>query len=323
MSNILISAAGRRVSLVKAFKNAVKKLKVESKILTTDLNISKSPAAFFSDESFNIGKFNENNYINELLDICIKNEVSIVVPTLDTELKVLSKKNELFKKNGINIIISSKRLINIFGDKNLSEKFFSKKGIRTPKIFESSEDFTFPVFVKPNFGSNSVGVYKANNIDEIKPSDIVSKNHVIMEYIDNDKFQEYTIDMYYDKNSKLISIVPRIRLKVVGGESNQGITKKNHVLKFVKENFDNIEGFVGCITLQLFSNNNQDIIAIEVNPRFGGGYPFSLNAGANFPEFIVREYLKNEKLIYDESWLDNCLNLRYEKEIFRVNESID
>jgi len=127
--------------------------------------------------------------------------------------------------------------------------------------------------------------------------------------------------MYYDKNSILKCAVPRIRLKVVGGESNQGVTKKNKVLDFVLEKFNFLEGAFGCITLQVFSNKliPLDIIGIEINPRFGGGYPFSLNAGANFPEFIIREYILNQKIDYFENWKDNCLNIRYENEII-VND---
>jgi carbamoyl-phosphate synthase large subunit len=176
---------------------------------------------------------------------------------------------------------------------------------------------TFPIFLKPLNGSNSKGVYKADNIKEIKPSDLESKNMMILENIDNTIYDEYTIDLYYDKNSSIKCIVPRIRLKVVGGESNQGITKKNEVLDFVKDRFSFLEGAFGCLTLQVFSNklNSLDIIGIEINPRFGGGYPFSLNAGANFPEFIIREYILNEQIEYFDKWKDNCLNIRYENEI--------
>jgi carbamoyl-phosphate synthase large subunit len=175
----------------------------------------------------------------------------------------------------------------------------------------------FPVFLKPLNGSNSKGIYKAENIKEIKISDLESENMMILEYIDNTIYDEYTVDLYYDKNSSLKCVVPRIRLKVVGGESNQGITKKNEVLDFVKDRFNFLQGAIGCLTLQVFSNksNSGDIIGIEINPRFGGGYPFSLNAGANFPEFIIREYILNEQIEYFDKWKDNCLNIRYENEI--------
>ena len=90
----------------------------------------------------------------------------------------------------------------------------------------------------------------------------------------------------------------------------------------MKDRFSFLDGAIGCLTLQLFSNKlkSSDIIGVEINPRFGGGYPFSLNAGANFPEFIIREYILNEQIEYFEKWKNNCLNIRYENEIV-INDS--
>ena len=316
MSNILITSAGRRVSLIKAFKEASKKLKTNSKIFITDLNLIRSPSSYFADDSFKIGFFNDPNYINDLLKICLKNRISFIVPTLDSELILLTNSKSLFSDNGINIIISDLRLIKILRNKITTNTFFNSFNIKTPIIF-NKDNMKFPVFLKPLNGSNSKGIYKAENIKEIKPSDLESNNMMILENIDNTIYDEYTIDLYYDKKSSLKCVVPRIRLKVVGGESNQGITKKNEVLDFVKDKFSFIGGAIGCLTLQLFSNklNPLDIIGIEINPRFGGGYPFSLNAGANFPEFIIREYILNEQIEYFDKWKDNCLNIRYENEI--------
>ena len=316
MNNILITSAGRRVSLIKAFKESFVLLKIKSKIFVTDLNIIRSPAAYFADESFNIGYFNDPDYINDLLKICLKNNVSIIVPTLDTELIQLANSKSLFKANGIDIIISDLKLIKTLRDKITTNTFFNSLNIRTPIIY-SKFNMKFPVFLKPLNGSNSNGIYKADNFKEIKQSDLESNNMMILENIDNTIYDEYTVDLYFNKNSILKCIVPRIRLKVVGGESNQGITKKNAVLDFVKDRFSYLEGAIGCLTLQVFSNKSKpgDIVGIEVNPRFGGGYPFSLNAGANFPEFIIREYLLEEKIDYFEQWKENCLNIRYENEI--------
>ncbi len=314
--NILITSAGRRVSLINAFKEVSKRLNISSKIFVTDLDLNRSPASYFADDSFKIGFFNDPSYISDLLEICLKNRISIVIPTLDTELILLANSKSLFNDNGIDIVISDITLIEILSDKISTNTFFNSLNIKTPIIFNKN-NMVFPVFLKPLNGSNSKGIYKAENINEIKPSDLESKNMIILENIDNTIYDEYTIDLYYDKNSSLKCIVPRIRLKVVGGESNQGITKKNEVLDFVRDRFNFIEGAIGCLTLQVFSrkSNPSDIIGIEINPRFGGGYPFSLNAGANFPEYIVKEYILNEQIEYFDKWKNNCLNIRYENEI--------
>ena len=317
MNNILITSAGRRVSLLKGFISSLKKLNIMSDVFTTDLNpFDSSPTSHFAAKSFKIGFFRESNYIDDLLKICLDNQVKIVVPTVDTELLLLADAKLKFKKYGIHVIVSDSKLVKVLDDKFKTNTFFNCLEIKTPKIL-TKDNLHFPVFLKPLNGSNSKGIYKAENIKEIKPCDLESENMMILNYIDNAIYDEYTIDLYYDKNSILKCAVPRIRLKVVGGESNQGVTKKNEVLSFVKEKFSFLEGAIGCLTLQLFSNksNPLDIIGIEINPRFGGGYPFSLNAGANFPEFILREYILNEEIQFFDDWKDNCLNLRYDNEV--------
>ena len=85
----------------------------------------------------------------------------------------------------------------------------------------------------------------------------------------------------------------------------------------VKDKLNNIEGLVGSITLQVFKSREKDeIIGIEINPRFGGGYPLSYKAGANFPKWIIEEYLLNNfNDDYFENWNDNLLMIRYDQEI--------
>lgn len=60
-----------------------------------------------------------------------------------------------------------------------------------------------------------------------------------------------------------------------------------------------ISGCVGCICVQVFYNpETEDIVGIEINPRFGGGYPLTYKAGGDFSELMIREYFLGESIDY-------------------------
>src|SRR5690606_17307287 len=102
---------------------------------------------------------------------------------------------------------------------------------------------------------------------------------------------EYTVDIYLGKDHNIKCIVPRKRIWVRAGEVNKALTQKNCIVNFLKERLGKIDGAIGCLTLQVFLNKQSDkIIGIEINARFGGGYPLSYLAGANFPRWLIQEY---------------------------------
>jgi carbamoyl-phosphate synthase large subunit len=108
---------------------------------------------------------------------------------------------------------------------------------------------------------------------------------------------------------------------VRAGEINKGITRRNSIVEFLKQKMSYLQGVFGCICVQLFfCETDNDIIAIEINPRFGGGYPLSYYAGADFAEMLIKEYLLGEKIEYFDNWKDNTLMLRYDKDIIIYEE---
>jgi carbamoyl-phosphate synthase large subunit len=122
--------------------------------------------------------------------------------------------------------------------------------------------------------------------------------------------------MYYGKDGFLKCVVPRMRIKVRAGEVNKAVTRNNKLVPFLKDRLGYIEGAVGCLTAQFFlGKESNEIIGIEINPRFGGGYPLSYQAGANFPAWLIKEYFLNEPIEYTEDWERDLLMLRYDDEV--------
>ena len=322
MNNILITSAGRRVSLVRFFKIELSKIFPEAKVFSTDMNPEYSSACRVSDEFFKVPKATEPNYIDELLKISIANNVNLIVPTIDPELLVLSQNIELFKSHNIDIVLSDFEVIKIFRNKRLTHHFFEKYNIKTALEFDK-QNYTLPLYIKPIDGSRSVDNYIISKESDLTEYHFSNEKLMFLEYLDHTKHTEFTIDMYYDKNHNLKCMIPRERLEVRDGEVNKAITKKNPFINELFNKMDHIEGFKGCVTLQVFVNKvTNTIYGIEINPRFGGGFPLSYLAGGNFPKWIIQEYLLNETLIpVCNNWEENLMMLRYDDEVLVHNFS--
>ncbi|MDO7171349.1 ATP-grasp domain-containing protein [Mariniflexile sp. AS56] len=313
--NILITSAGRRVSLVRAFQAELKALVPEGKVMTTDFNIRLSSACHVSDKAFQLPLVCDKNYFKLLLDVCLDNNIKLIIPTIDTELLLLAKNKDLFLKNGITAIVSSQEFIGICRDKRQMSTFFLVNDINVAKEY-SKYDYELPLFIKPFNGSRSVDTFIINKHEDLTEYHFKNKNLMFLEYLDHSFYEEFTCDLYYDKFNNLKSVVPRQRIEVRDGEVNKGITKKNMLVDYIGEHLKHIDGAIGCLTAQFFKHITDDCIyGIEINARFGGGFPLSYAAGANYPKWIIQEYLFDEEINSYNDWEADLLMLRYDDEV--------
>tara|TARA_Y100000591_G_scaffold322275_1_gene338437 strand:+ start:4405 stop:5373 length:969 start_codon:yes stop_codon:yes gene_type:complete len=315
MSNILITSAGKRVSLVEIFQKELKKFFPRGKVFTVDANPMLSAACTASDKSFLISRLDHPNYINELIEICKSENVKIVIPTIDTELVLLAENNDKLISNGVTPIISSLDFIKKCRNKRKIHLFFKEQSINAAKEYKKN-DYPFPLFIKPIDGSRSSENYVINSKADLLKKHFDNDDLMFLEYFNAQEYQEYTCDLYYGKDSELKCVVPRKRIEVRDGEVTKAKTEKNILVKFINEKLKIINGARGCLTAQFFlSRVNNQVIGIEINPRFGGGYPLAYHAGANYPKWIIKEYLLNQSIEYKSNWNSELIMLRYNKEI--------
>lgn len=314
--NILITSAGKRVALTRYFKETLNRLFPGAKVFTTDMNPEMAPAGYVSDGCFKVPRVTDKNYPDLLLNICRKNDVGIVIATIDTELLILANLKADFLRQGIHIIVSDKTFIEMCRDKRNTGAFFDSHGIRIPREVDKHNP-TFPLFAKPYDGSLSTNLHYIKTADELTQEILDDPKLIFMEYIDKKVYKEYTVDMYFGKDNLVKCIVPRERIEIRAGEINKGRAEKNEILDYLKDKLGYIDGCMGCICVQLFFHpETKDIVGIEINPRFGGGYPLTYMAGGNFPELLIREYYLGEKVDYFDDWKDGTLMLRYDDAIY-------
>ncbi len=313
INNILITSAGRRVSLVKLFQETLKKFNDNGKVFTTDMNPEMSSACIISDGYLKVPRVTDKNYIQTLLYFSIKNNISIIVPTIDTELHILAEHKTLFEQNNIFVAISSKEICDTFYLKSSTEDYFNKYNFRTPKMIENINNCEYPIFAKMNNSSCSIGAMVVHSLETATELS-ENNNYIFQELI---KGREFTVDLFIDKSGKAISIIPRERLEVRAGEVSKARAIKDlEIINAVRQMSEQLakNGAYGCITVQLFKNKNNENVFIEINPRFGGGYPLSYYAGSNFAEFLIKDFL-GENLEYSDNWRDGTLMLRYDGEV--------
>lgn len=312
--NILITSAGRRVELLQAFQAQVAALIPGHRVHAVDCLPALSAACHIADSSSSSPRVTDEGYPAFLLDYCLRHQIGLVVPTIDTELAVLAACREQFNAHGIHIVISSPELVAQCRDKRKTGTLFGAHGIRYPAIYRR-DDMRFPCFAKPITGSSSVDARIIRGPESLPAELLQDPLIMFMELIDK-TYAEYTVDTYYDRESRLQCLVPRKRLEVRAGEVSKGVTRRLALYDFLLERLKRFPGAVGCLTIQVFVDEAaDDYVGLEINPRFGGGFPLSYAAGANFPGWLIREYLLGENIGFFDDWVRNLLMLRYDAKV--------
>jgi carbamoyl-phosphate synthase large subunit len=238
--------------------------------------------------------------------------VDVVVPTIDTELVPLAEARERFAAHGITVAVSSPETCRIFHRKRSTAAFFERNGMPTPAIVDDIERASFPLFAKLDDSSRSVGAGRVDSLEDALALRRANARYVFQEVVEGD---EYTVDAFVDRHGDVLSVVPRRRLEVRDGEVSKGIALKNHkIMGAVHDLCRRIDGAYGTLTIQLFRCPDDTLSFIEINPRFGGGYPLTMHAGADHASMLLRD-IQGERQQWDDSWRDETLMLRFDAEV--------
>lgn len=300
---ILFTSVGRRVELMQAFKNASKQLGIDLVIYGADVS-DTAPALFFCDKQITVCRIGDKNYIPSLVNVCEQEKIDALVPTIDTDLLILSRNKRKFEEVGTKVFISAEDKIRICRDKRDTAKFFESIGLKSPMPVDDYKAYNsgFPAFIKPKDGSSSINAYKVNYAFELETYSKKVPDYIIAPFIEG---TEYTIDAFCDYDGNPLLITPRIRLAVRSGEVLK--TQIDQDDRIIEETKRIIKAFKPCgpITIQLIRQKNTgEDYYIEINPRFGGGAPLSMKAGADSSVALLK-LINNEQLQYRDKLATN------------------
>ena len=316
--NVLVLSAGRRVELIECFKHAASKLGVSGNVVAVDCS-DTAPALYFADKYRLVPRIDSGRYVDAVIDVCREESVSLIVPTIDTELLLLAEnKDRIEKETGARLLVSDLSVIRVCRNKLNTQRYMEEHGFKIPHLYTKEElengNVRFPLFVKPIDGSSSIDTYKVENREQLDTILTLVKDPMVQDYMVGD---EYTIDVFLDFGSNIITVVPRLRMATRSGEIAKGrIVRDKEIIEDVTRLMNELKP-IGHITVQC-RKTDRGIEYIEINPRFGGGAPMSIMAGADSCSNLYR-LLRGEVLTYNEDYRENVVFLRFDSSIM-LNE---
>ena len=317
MPNILFTCAGRRTYLLKYFKE---QLGNEGKVIGADMQLS-APALSVADVKEQVPAVYAHDDIDRVLDICRRNDVAAIICLNDLELPILAANSERFAAEGILPIVSPTEIIDICFDKYRTARYVESLGLSTPATYinlaEAKEALAagrlaFPLVLKPRWGSGSIGIEFVNNLEELSEvyamllkkvkKSILATASTGEEYIliqQKIEGQEYGMDVMNDLAGRNRGVSVKKKLAMRAGETDKAQTVNNAEIRAIGMKLGENLHHIGNLDVDVFEKDGKYYV-LELNPRFGGGFPFSYEAGVNFPKAII-EWLKGNDI--DDSML--------------------
>ena len=287
--NILILSAGTRNKIIQYF---VRTLNGKGKVVATDMSCL-APAIYEADKYYIVPEMTAPEYLDVVLDICRREEITGVLSLIDPELSLLAEHKAEFEALGATVIGSSYALCEMSLDKFEMYSWLVEHGYKCARSYMDKEAFfadvdagviTYPVFVKPARGSASISISKVYDRETVELLFAHEDGLMIQEFLDG---QEIGADVYIDMLShEVVSIFTKKKLKMRAGETDKAVSFKDEALFALIERFAKEAGYNGQIDIDIFDVNGEYYIS-EVNPRFGGGYPHAYESGADHMKLIV------------------------------------
>ncbi|MBY8082157.1 ATP-grasp domain-containing protein [Vibrio fluvialis] len=309
--NILLTSVGRRGYLVDYFKNT---FSGDRKIFTSNSEMTYTMTQ--SDGYLITPLIYEDNYIDSIIKFCKQENISIVLSLFDIDLLVIAKHEKAFADNDIMLILAPEKSVEICNDKWLTYEFLVELGINTPRTYLSVDSvladidagrLTFPVILKPRWGMASMGIYIADDEDELKvfykkshkdifnsylkyESEITKESPIIIQEFLVGK--EFGIDVVNDLQHQYVNCFVKQKVRMRAGETDLGLTVNNGRFETISKNLANSIKHKGILSVDCFDVDG-DIYVTEMNCRISGHYPISHAVGFDFTRLL-------------KAWLDKC-----------------
>jgi carbamoyl-phosphate synthase large subunit len=275
-----------------------------------------------ADRALRVPRCTDASFITTIADIVRAEGVQLVIPTIDTELAAYAAARIRLREVGTWVSVSAPGVVAMARDKLATSERLAAAGIAVARTATleaaraNPERFPGPVIVKPRDGSASIGIRRHGSLADLGGTSDADDPLIVQEYLSG---QEYTVNLFFDRSGSLRSVVPHLRLEVRAGEVSKARTVRDRRLIDQAVRLAAVlEGAAGSLCYQAIDvGADEEPRVIEVNARFGGGYPVTHRAGAPFARWVLEETLGGEPSVGGlTEWREGVTMLRYDAAVF-------
>ena len=313
--NILLTSVGRRAYIIDYLRDVYKKLGLVGNIIATNSDMNTT-AMSVADKAFESPIIYDEKYIPFLLEICKSEKIDMLISLFDIDLMILAKNKSRFEEMGVKVIVSNENIINICNDKFEMLKYLKKINMPVPKtcidLEEALKETDFDknsYILKPRWGMGSLSIFEAENKKELEVLYEKAKRSIQKSYLrfesgaDIDRAiliqekiigDEYGLDIFNDFKGENLTVTVKRKLAMRSGETDIAKVIENKELEDIGNKIAESLKHIGNLDMDILFDG-QNAYIIDMNARFGGGYPFTHSAGVNELEALIR-LCKNEKV---------------------------
>ncbi|GAA1732017.1 ATP-grasp domain-containing protein [Brachybacterium phenoliresistens] len=320
---VVIGSAGRRLYLIDWFREALAALVPGGQVVVTE-NDPTSSSATYGDIARTMPRYTDPEYAPALLELVDEFAPRIFLSVNDYELMHLHVHTDLagrLHERGVLVPGVSAAWQLLCADKLLMARALAEEGIRTPVTVTGGDvdgiaglgSAASEVVVKHRLGSGSSGLAvvpiaqaSAAVADAVRTAPSQGGG---LPGVDDVVVQprlagiEHGVDVVADlrRPGILRGVLARRKLRMRSGETDKAVTVDPAPFRDAAERLARASGLTGLVDVDMFLEDDGSVSVIDVNPRFGGGYPFVHLAGADVPRSYVAQAFD---LVEDPAWLE-------------------
>lgn len=306
MTNVMLTCAGRRNFLVQCFRAA---LSGDGRVVAGD-SAAEAPALEEADDRVLLPPIDDPGYVDEVARACQMLNIRLLVPLHDRELALLAGHRDRFLQMGTILVVSEPVVIATCLDKWAAFQFMARHGIATPPTFSSLADarlalergeINFPLVTKPRWGMASLGLRWCSDfaglseaVDDTRSAAAAQllaapaardfdRDVLIQAAVDG---AEHGLDVLNDLSGRYVTTFAKRKIVMRAGETDRAVSIVREDLSRLGSSIGQALGHVGPLDCDVIVTLHGSVV-IDLNPRFGGGYPFSHVAGANVPAALI------------------------------------